>query len=347
MFVENQVADAANPNPAVTAAETQQAQAEVQTQEDIELAEAERALAEESAQAAKPATTPEVTQAQPAKAEQAVTTEEDHDSQIENGRIPVKALTAERKARQEAERQAAYLQGQLEAMKAVMQPQEPKKAEPVVDPVEQRMTEIEAERVALAEQFDEGSLSAKQWEEQRRALEREERKLWSEQQNQTQQNQAPTIANDAVMENHLTQLEAKYPVLGKLTQEDLAPLKDLAYRQAAMSGKPIPQGAVGTMQLRERIAILASNAYGIPPVQQPAPAAPKPPALSPQAQARDAKMNMAATMPPDVSSMGAAGSGTGLSEAEFAARLEMATDDEQIALLEAHPNLVQKITQGR
>ena len=236
------------------------------------------------------------------------------------------AIIAERRKRQAAEAQALILQGQVQAMTAMMQPTREQPAEPevVVTPLQ----EVRNEMIALAEKFDQGEISAKDMEAQRQALADRE---WEIRSTSLQQTQAAP-ATDLHLETATAQLEKDYPVLNILTAEDLAPLATLAKRQAEISGKPIQPGAMGTLELRTRIAQLATQMYGGPST-----ASTPQPALSEEAQARERKMAFAAGMPPDVTKMGSPASDTLTNESDALARMEGMTEEQQWALLKTLP----------
>ena len=235
------------------------------------------------------------------------------------------AIIAERRKRQAAEAQALILQGQVQAMTAMMQPaREQAEPEVVVTPLQ----EVRSEMIALAEKFDQGEISAKDMEAQRQALADRE---WEIRSTSLQQTQAAP-ATDLHLETATAQLEKDYPVLNILTAEDLAPLATLAKRQAEISGKPIQPGAMGTLELRTRIAQLATQMYGGPST-----ASTPQPALSEDAQARERKMAFAAGMPPDVTKMGSPASDTLTNESDALARMEGMTEEQQWALLKTLP----------
>ena len=235
------------------------------------------------------------------------------------------AIIAERRKRQAAEAQALILQGQVQAMTAMMQPtREQAEPEVVVTPLQS----VRSEMIALAEKFDQGEISAKDMEEQRQALADRE---WEIRSTSLQQTQAAP-ATDLHLETATAQLEKDYPVLNILTAEDLAPLATLAKRQAEISGKPIQPGAMGTLELRTRIAQLATQMYGGPST-----ASTPQPALSEDAQARERKMAFAAGMPPDVTKMGSPASDTLTNESDALARMEGMTEEQQWALLKTLP----------
>ncbi len=235
------------------------------------------------------------------------------------------AIIAERRKRQAAEAQALILQGQVQAMTAMMQPtREQAEPEVVVTPLQS----VRSEMIALAEKFDQGEISAKDMEAQRQALADRE---WEIRSTSLQQTQAAP-ATDLHLETATAQLEKDYPVLNILTAEDLAPLATLAKRQAEISGKPIQPGAMGTLELRTRIAQLATQMYGGPST-----ASTPQPALSEDAQARERKMAFAAGMPPDVTKMGSPASDTLTNESDALARMEGMTEEQQWALLKTLP----------
>lgn len=247
----------------------------------------------------------------------------------------VAAIIAMRKQLQQVQAQNLLLQGQAQAYASMAQGQAATQAEPEVAEVDP-LQAIHADRVALAEAFDAGDITAKEWEIKRAALDTEE---WELRTASLQPVVQAAPVTDLSLEKATAQLEVDYPVLKQpwLSEEMLEPLSKIARHQAQAQGKPIQPGALGTLELRQRIAKLAQDMYGggVSTTQQPAA-----PALSADAQARAQKLDAAAAMPPDVSKMGSAAVEHLSSEAEILSRMEGLTEDQQWALMKTLPSSV-------
>lgn len=300
-----------------------------------ELAEVNAAIAAEAAAAASPATEQQQAEAKPA--EQPAAPAEHADAKGN----PTAAIIALRRANQELQQKLMLATGQNQALMAVavskggelpaeIQPEAP--AEP--DTIEK----VRAERMALAEKFDAGEISAKDMEAQRQALEDRE---WGIR--QATFAPAPVQQGDLQLEAATAKLEADYPVLKILSAQDLEPLAALARIQASREGQPIQPGALGTLDLRTRIAKLANQHFGggaAPTTTE------KPAALSEDAQARAAKLDLAGRMPPDATNLGSAASDVAMSESEVLSRMDGMTEEEQWALMKTLPGSVKSALGG-
>lgn len=262
--------------------------------------------------------------------------------------VPVSALAKERAARQAAEGRANFEAGKAAALLAVAKAggQAAQAAEPELTP-EQELQDIDEQKLELAGQFDAGKITAKDMTAKQIELDRRAREIERE-----QHQPAPANAqrDDLTLAERTAQIETKYPVVKGLTEQETDALADLAYQQAAREGKPIGKGPTATLALRERVAILATRMYGTgqpaaapsQPASGSTPAQPAP--LSPAAQARAAKLEQAATHPPDVSQLGSAGAGTGVTEDQLMARINAASTEEEVAaILAGAPQKVKQI----
>lgn len=259
---------------------------------------------------------------------------------------PTAAIIALRRANQELHQKLMLATGQNQALMAVATA---KGGEPVAEPQpgsEQPAAEpdtidkVRAERMALAEQFDAGEISAKDMEAQRQKLDDRE---WGIR--QAMLAPAPVQQSDLHLEQATAKLETDYPVLKILSAQDLAPLAALARIQAAREGTPIQPGAVGTLDLRTRIAKLAHQHFGggaAAATTTPT----KPAGLSEDALARAAKLELASRMPPDATNLGSAASDVAMSESEILSRMEGMSEEEQWALMKTLPGSV-KTALGR
>lgn len=268
--------------------------------------------------------------------------------------VPISALHKERKVRQALERENARLEGAAGAFKSVAEgrttaPLAP--AEPTKTP-DELLAEIAKKRLDAADNFDQNKITGKAWEEEKMRLEAEERDI--------RDKSRPTVVtstatqDDLAMERHATELVEKHPILRVVTEAQLAPLTEVAYAQAKAKGENVPTGAMETVWLRERVAKLAELTYpemaeqakGVVTTTAQVVTSTAAPALSPTAAARDAKLQLAANHPVDVSKLGSPAGNVGLSDTEFEARLNSATEDEAIALLDSNPAMKAKLFKG-
>ena len=248
------------------------------------------------------------------------------------------AIIALRKKAGELAAQNLVLQGQVQALSGMVKPADSvADVEPAVDVLD----EIDQSYLAIAEKVDAGTMTEMEAETERRALRARERELLAQQQ------QAPAQVNDLGLQEHLNQLVTNYPVLNKLTHDQLVPFQQLAYQQAQMEGNPIQEGPLGTKQLRERMAKLADSFYNPkaeakPEVIQPKPGEAK---LSETAEQREAKLTLAANMPPDIGKIGAGATGGEVTEEQALAALTAfgGNEDAQIKWLEQHPQFVSRV----
>lgn len=232
----------------------------------------------------------------------------------------------------EVRQQAAYWKGVAEG-RASNQPQT--EAAPVeqakpADP----LAEIEAKRLALADRFDAGEIGMKQYAQESGALDREVIRIAAETAKAAVPQQQP--ADDLFLDQITADLEAKHPYATMITApEDWAFIEAKAAAALKEAGVRLDQGPRSDLALRQKMAEL-TDVYGPtltgktlqPQPQQPVPNGQKP-GLSPSAQAHKDKLELAARMPPDVSSLGATGAGKGeVTEAD----IERMTEEEIAAL---------------
>ena len=251
-------------------------------------------------------------------------------------------------------------EGENRALKAMVDPAkageadtgEPAQAEQTID---EALTAIETQRETLAAQVDAGTMTMVAYTKEVNALARRERELMLAEAEAMAQSAASAHAqpaNDLGLEEATTQLLTDYPVLAKLTKAQLDPLNTLAYAQAELEGKPFGEGPAATKQLRQRIADLAEQFYD--PAAHTArkaktaaaiaagqPAASNVTAL-PTAAQREAKLALAAGMPPEIGKTGAGAPAGELTEEQIAAAMS-GSEDARIAFMESHPALIQKV----
>lgn len=256
--------------------------------------------------------------------------------------VPVAVAQAERRGRQQAEREAAYWRGQAEARAGVApgaplpgQPAAPATPAAPVLTAQEQMAAIRAEQLALAAKYDDGQIRTAEWEAARQSLADQEWEIRS-QQFAPPAPQVP-IGEQLFEERETVRIEQQYPILGQLAKEDLEPLVAIAYREAAREGKPIEGSIRGTIALRERVAKLAVRNYG----PGTAPASPQPPAAGAQ-HPNNGAADLAVNHPVNVSQLGAGPAGVGVTDEQALATLESLTEDAAIAYLNANPGLVNR-----
>lgn len=363
MSVENETKDEVNPTPDQT---TDQ---EHLSPEDEAVAEAERAL--EEAEAAKATDKVEgIDDSETAEFEEVakatdetpvpdqVDATEPEDPEGKTGdTVPVGVLIEERKqgktARREAEElklQNAHLQGQLAAMQAKPD-QGAEQPEPSKSPEEQ-ITDLNAQTDEIWAKADEGEVTLLEANQKARELQAQIEGI-----KQANAPQAPEqVVLDTRIEENLVRLEDEYPVIKKVSPDMMDGFVQQAYQQAEEEGKPIGLGALETMRLHEMTA-KAANAhfYGDTPAAQPADPAPKVPAptdspsgkqgLSPEAQARSAKLDLAASHPPDINQSGSAAE-AGQTDDQLLAKMDGMSEEDRIEFLETMPGLEKRLIGG-
>ena len=229
------------------------------------------------------------------------------------------------------------------------------------------ITALDGQILELAAEFEAGTITATEWKKQEIALSKQQRQLANQQQAEIVEATATRIAeetaskrtNDLGLLEHADRLANDFTVLKRLTPEQLAPFESVAYAEAFMEGVTIPANAVGDKMLRERMAALAERKYDPERAAQRArdkaasdaaivgqtPGAPGAPA-GPTAAQREAKLTLAASLPPDIGKIGSGAQGGEMSEAAIEAALS-GNDDERIRFLDANPGLVAKIMGGQ
>ncbi len=279
----------------------------------------------------------EEAEAAPPKEEQAQQPEQPAATEVkgkDEAKVPVSALYKERKARQAAELENARLTGQLQVLAAKQGQEATQEAEPTEQVPQDPLQDLNAQVDALAERFDAGEISMKEFKAAERQLQEQIDAV------RDSRRQHETVRTDSDLASWTADLVTRYPAVNKLTVQATEALTNLAYEEAMAEGNPITgSGIAATKALRERIAIIATRLYG---GTSPSPGKQTP--LSPQAAARAAKLDMQEHMPPDVSTMGSSASGVAPSEAEILSRMERMTDDEAAAYLDSLPAIKQKLT---
>ncbi|WP_341893746.1 hypothetical protein [Ferrovibrio terrae] len=249
--------------------------------------------------------------------------------------IPKARLDEVLKRQEDLVKRNAFLEGALSAGKPADTPAAP--AAPAAPA--RTIAQIEADKLGLADQFDQGKLSAKEWREKEIALDREARALTEK------PAAAPVQQDDLFLESLTQQLEELHPYAkdGILDDAQWIFIETEARKSFSAEGKTIGEGSADTFLLRQRMAQL-SDRFG--PVmtgkdlKKPAaangPAATTqtttPPAPSATAAARAGKLGLAERIAPDISNLG--GSAAPSTELSDAALMNM-SDDEIGALPEA------------
>ena len=222
---------------------------------------------------------------------------------------------------------------------------------------------LDREAEALADRFERGEMTAGEWKREDIALQKKQRSLIDQRHVEIAEAAARAVAeesgrtNDLGLEEHANILNRDYPILTKITAEQLARFEPLAYERARMEGVKIPATALGTKMLRERMAAIAEEFYdparatqrkqekaaaagGAASTAQPAGAGAQP--SKPTAQQREAKLTLASSLPPDIAKIGTGAQAGEMSEAAITAGLA-GNEDAAIRFLEANPGLEARI----
>lgn len=246
--------------------------------------------------------------------------------------------------------EVAYLKGANEALRDRPAPQPAGDAapgntqqQPTTPPAntpEAMIAAAEADAMRAAEKFDTGEITAVELSRVQTAASKAiaNASVQIAMQSQPAARESESVTDQMVMEQHVTQLEAAHPVIRSMTDKQLSFLSDTAHREAEAAGTPYRAGSRDTMRLREHVARLATTFaphwnLTVPAAARPAaspatPPKPGTPGLSPSAQARLGKMDLAAGLPPDTARMGATGQMDTISEAS----LDTMSDDDIAAL---------------
>ncbi|GEM_PF-2480786 len=265
--------------------------------------------------------------------------------------IPKPRLDEALKAKADAEAAAAYWKGVADGRQpAGKPPADAPSSTQTQAPTD--LAAINAQRVQLAKDFDDGKLTAADWEQKRQALDDQAQEL----------REAALLAklpkasseNDLVLEERTAQIAAQHPYSELVfpVQPDNNPIMDA--RRATLAAEAnanvvaanpgIQPGARADLLYRAELARL-TDVYGpiwFPNQPKPAPAtqtsATPQPAISKTAQNRLEKLVLAGQQPPNLAAAGKSGQGEGgLSEAAIARM----SDDEIAAL---PPQLRAKLT---
>lgn len=229
---------------------------------------------------------------------------------------PTAAIVAFRKRNQELLANQLRLEGELKALRELAT--KPSAAEEVSAPVDP-LEVISAQRISLAEQADNGDISFSEMRKQDLALEKQARDI-EYQRLVASQPKAAAPESDLYLEKATAQLLVDYPILNELSEADIAPFEKLAYAQAAREGNPIQAGALGTLDLRTRMAQLATKMYSVPAAVTDGVKEGKS-ADQVKADALAAKVALQNDMPPNARDIGKGNTELGMTEAELTKRL--------------------------
>lgn len=254
----------------------------------------------------------------------------------ENPVIPVprdklKALSDRAKSAEdsaaESARAAAYWKGVADTKAASPAQPAAEPATPTLTP-QQQLDAVRQQRLALADQLDNGEVNNRQYEEQRQKLEDAEQAIRQNMATPARPEAAPAqTGNDLYLEERTAQLETQFKYASLITDEahwDF--LSKEAAKQLRTEGVVFAKGNLPpaqALQLRTRISELTdvygplwtgktrAEVYGEQPPAKPAsseqpkpgPAAP----MSPTAKARAEKLAEAREAPPDLTAVGSAG----------------------------------------
>lgn len=227
-----------------------------------------------------------------------------------------------------AAQEAAYYKGVAEARAAAQQPAQPQQPQRQQATPEQQLAEIARRTDALAKQFDDGQISMTDFKRAERQLAQyehgiREALLVAKVRPPQQPAPAPQQGNDELYLETLTaDLERQHPWVAMFdqagTKSDWTLLRERAIENLTAQGIDASgNSALGIYNRRQEMARLAdelgpalvaarAQAKGITlPGQQPAAAGAQPQQrpLSPQAQARQAKLQQAANAPPNLASL--------------------------------------------
>lgn len=260
------------------------------------------------------------------------------------GFVPVQALQSERAKRQEAEKRAAFLEGQNAVLKDTPVGAPKGTPQPAPQPAERTAAVIRAEQVALAKKADAGELSLEEYEAQRGTLDDE---LFEVRTKHLQTPQAP-VGSDLYLDEMTDQMIQQNPWVDKMTAQEIADLQPFAHRAIAAKGidlaslPPARQdllirkatiGVAKSFNFDKRLGGAAPAPSSAPaPGAQPAPAAPgKQPVLARLDPAQvTRKLVLAAHQPPRPNGQAAPGNSMTSERVLSAATtaFESMTDDE-------------------
>lgn len=222
--------------------------------DQLELQEAERALAaEEAAAAGRPA---------PGPAQPPVTA-----APAANPSVPLPRFQEMVERARRAEEAAAYHEGRAAALQQ-QQPSAPA-APPQQPPEWVEAAAIEEGMMAATADYDAGSITAVEMEQRKIPLLGRLLKLHIGSAIEAMRAEfhaalrsaqpAPGIVDQQVMAAHVASLTSKHPWASALSDQEMNALSQMAHAEAAAAGKQYPKTPQGTMLLQTRVAELAST----------------------------------------------------------------------------------------
>lgn len=268
--------------------------------------------------------------------------------------VPVGVVTALRKENTELKHSNANLAGQVHMAEQIQGRQgggQVIDSTPKPKTFDEQLGDLDTSLLAIAQKVDDGEISNEDAEKQRIEVRKQERAILADMNRPPEPAPAATTEpmQDLGLEEHMSGLVKEHPVLLELNQVQMEPLRTLAYEQAERDGNPITPGALGTKNLRERMAKFATQLYGTqdpaPSGDDPAPAADTTNKGLSEAEIakRDKKLELAQTHPTDTSQLGSASDPQMVSDDEALARMENMSTEEQIAYLDKNPALMQRL----
>lgn len=307
----------------------------------------------------KPDTTKAAEQPPPAQQQDASSQEPPPVGEKKNLMIPKGRFDEVARERDEARTTAAYYKGVAEAQASMISTATQGKAADAAPAtqtqqktIEQQFDDIDAKRIEIAEQYENGDISATEWEKQKVALAKQERALNNQVAEARVKSVAPqqqtTQQDDALyMDEKLVALEQAHPYTLEITSEaDWLWLNKKATEQLTAEGVTLKANDQrSNLILRTRIAeltdtygqMLTGKVINIPGKTQ----AKTTDQAKATAQQRQDKFNLSQQQPPAVSRMGASGAGQGeVTEAD----IEKMSDDEIAALPQSVQNRILGIT---
>lgn len=129
------------------------------------------------------------------------------------------------------------------------------------DPRQDQITAKLAAIDALADKFDSGEITLKQFNRERDALQTEVEDLRFEIRSERlrpAQGNTPGLADETILHNHLADLHEQNPILGHISEAEMTRLAKIAMAAANEEGNPYRKGDPrDAMRLREEVADLA------------------------------------------------------------------------------------------
>lgn len=256
--------------------------------------------------------------------------------------IPKERLDEVLSQKTERELRIAFLEGQLAAKQTAAPgaPQPATPAAPQPPTLDQQLSSIQNRVIDLAAKFDAGEISAKDWKLQERALLQQEQTLRDQSLlARVPQPTAPKGNGDELYLQTVTKdLEDSHPYIHAFSDDvDFEFLRQKAQSHLAANGVELKNDAGTKLMLRQTMCQLASDLgprmfpdFKVPGAQP----APQPAAQpSAAAQARGAKLDLRASLPPVLTDIPPAGGNATGSLGGYTEDQIMAMDEETLANL--------------